>query len=138
MSRNRGAVIIIQEDQIALMKRIKGNEVYFVFPGGGIEEGETSEKATEREVYEELAVHIKIQNLVTKAEDNGTQYYYESYITDGVFGSGKGEEFKGADRGQYIPLWVPMKEIMNLNVKHDYVAKIVLDYYEHIKSDNIQ
>ena len=54
MIRNRGAAIIVQEGKIALIKRIREEETYYVFPGGGIEEGETPEEAMKREVYEEL------------------------------------------------------------------------------------
>ena len=34
--------------------------------GGGIEEGETPEEATKREVYEELGVHIKWSTLLQR------------------------------------------------------------------------
>ncbi|EJQ49494.1 hypothetical protein IEQ_02949 [Bacillus cereus BAG6X1-2] len=54
MTRNRGAAIIVQEGKIALIKRVREDEMYFVFPGGGIEEGETPEEATRREVYPAL------------------------------------------------------------------------------------
>ena len=54
MTRNRGAAIIVQEGKIALIKRIREDETYYVFPGGGIEEGETPEEATKREIFEEL------------------------------------------------------------------------------------
>ncbi|MRB25020.1 NUDIX domain-containing protein, partial [Bacillus thuringiensis] len=60
MIRNRGAAIIVLEGKIALIKRIREEERYYVFPGGGIEEGETPEEATKREVYEELGVHIQV------------------------------------------------------------------------------
>lgn len=58
MTRNRGAAIIVQEGKIALIKRIQEDETYYVFPGGGIEEGETPEEATKREIFEELGVYI--------------------------------------------------------------------------------
>ena len=47
-----------------------------MFPGGGIEEGETPEEATKREVYEELGVHIKVEHLIAKVKYKGNEYYY--------------------------------------------------------------
>ncbi|PGM63296.1 DNA mismatch repair protein MutT [Bacillus cereus] len=129
MRRNRGAAIIIQEGKIALIKRVRESEMYFVFPGGGIEEGETPEEATKGEVYEELGIHIQVNNLIAKVEYKGTEYYYDAYVTGGVFGSGNGEEFELKDRGSYIPVWMPIKELLNINIKPYDVAKSVFDYY---------
>ncbi|KEK22242.1 NUDIX hydrolase [Bacillus gaemokensis] len=138
MIRNRGSAIIVQENEIALIKRIRNNEVYFVFPGGGIEEYETPEEATIREVYEELGVHVEIQKLVTKYEYNGTQFFYHTRIISGVFGTGNGEEFKSIERGEYLPVWIPLKELLSLNVKPYKVAEIISYCYKNMKSDNIQ
>ncbi|EOP52387.1 NUDIX domain-containing protein [Bacillus cereus] len=129
MRRNRGAAIIVQDGKIALIKRVREDEIYFVFPGGGIEKGETPEEATKREVYEELGVHIQVKNLIAKVEYKGTEYYYNAHITDGVFGSGKGEEFELKDRGSYIPLWMPVNELPNVNIKPYEIAQSVFDYY---------
>ncbi len=38
MIRNRGAAIIVQDGKIALIKRVREDEIYFVFQCGGIEE----------------------------------------------------------------------------------------------------
>ncbi|WP_257349135.1 hypothetical protein [Pseudalkalibacillus decolorationis] len=35
--RNRSGVIIMIENTVALIKRERGKEVYYVIPGGGIE-----------------------------------------------------------------------------------------------------
>ncbi|RWS41762.1 NUDIX domain-containing protein [Bacillus mycoides] len=129
MTRNRGAAIIVQDGKIALIKRVREGEVYFVFPGGGIEEGETSEEATKREVYEELGVRIQMGHLIATVEYNGTEYYYDAHIIDGIFGSGKGEEFELKGRGSYIPIWMPINELPNLNIKPYDVGKNVFDYY---------
>lgn len=66
MIRNRGAAIIVQEGKIALIKRIREEETYYVFPGGGIEECETPEEATKREVYEELGYIYKWSTLLQR------------------------------------------------------------------------
>ncbi|MEN1934050.1 NUDIX domain-containing protein [Paenibacillus sp. 102] len=138
MSRNRGVAIIIQDNKIVLIKRTQNNEVYFVFPGGGIEENETPEEATIREAYEELGVQVEIQKLVTKYEYKGTQYFYEARIIGGVFGTGKGEEFTKGDRGRYILVWIPIKGLFNLNIKPYEVAEMIVHCYKNAKSDDIQ
>ncbi|ADK06102.1 TPA: NUDIX hydrolase [Bacillus anthracis] len=130
MIRNRGVAIIVQEGKIALIKRIRGGETYYVFPGGGIEEGETPEEATKREAYEELGVHIKVGNLIAKLEFKGTEYYFNAHIIGGVFGSGKAEEFELKDRGSYIPLWLPIHELEKVNIKPYEVVESILEHYK--------
>ncbi|AXY10543.1 NUDIX domain-containing protein [Bacillus anthracis] len=130
MIRNRGVAIIVQEGKIALIKRIREGETYYVFPGGGIEEGETPEEATKREVYEELGVHIKVGNLIAKVEYKGTEYYFNARIIGGVFGSGKAEEFELKDRGSYIPLWLPTHELEKVNIKPYEVVESILEHYK--------
>ncbi|HHL3300526.1 TPA: NUDIX domain-containing protein [Bacillus cereus] len=128
MISNRGVVVIVQEGKIALIKRIRGGETYYVFPGGGIEEGETPEEATKREAYEELGVHIKVGNLIAKVEYKGTQYYFNAHIIGGVFGSGKAKEFELKDRGSYIPLWLPIHELEKVNIKPYEVVESILEH----------
>ncbi|MGY2614403.1 NUDIX hydrolase [Bacillus pretiosus] len=130
MIRNRGGAIIVQEGKIALIKRIREGETYYVFPGGGIEEGETAEEATKREIYEELGVHIKVEHLIAKVEYKGTEYYFNAHIIDGVFGSGKAEEFKLKDRGSYIPLGLPMHELEKVSIKPYEVVGSIFNHYK--------
>jgi 8-oxo-dGTP pyrophosphatase MutT (NUDIX family) len=46
--------ILIKDGMIALIKRTRDGETFYVFPGGGVEEGETDEQALKREMKEEL------------------------------------------------------------------------------------
>ncbi|WP_331460476.1 NUDIX hydrolase [Gracilibacillus suaedae] len=39
--RNRGSVVIIENKKVGLIKRIRDGSVYYVFPGGGIENGKS-------------------------------------------------------------------------------------------------
>ncbi|MBP3971002.1 NUDIX domain-containing protein [Bacillus sp. WL1] len=130
MIRNRGVAIIVQEGKIALIKRIRGGETYYVFPGGGIEEGETLEEATKREAYEELGVHIKVGNLIAQVEYKGTQYYFNAHIIGGVFASSKAEEFELKDRGSYIPVWLPIQELEEVNIKPYEVVGSIFNHYK--------
>ncbi|HDR7436720.1 MULTISPECIES: NUDIX domain-containing protein [Bacillus] len=130
MIRNRGVAIIVQEGKIALIKRIREGETYYVFPGGGIEEGETPEEATKGEAYEELGIHIKVGHLITKVEYKGTEYYFNAHSIDGIFGSGKAKEFELKERGSYIPLWLPIRELEKVNIKPYEVVGSILEHYK--------
>ncbi|CAG9613268.1 RNA pyrophosphohydrolase [Bacillus rhizoplanae] len=130
--RDRSAAIIVEEGKLALIKRIWNEEVYYVFPSGGIEEGETPEEATIREVYEELGLHVKLQRPATTIKYNGTQYFHEAIIVGGTLGNGQGEEYVQNDRkrGEYIPIWVSVKDLLNINIKPLEVGKYVYELYE--------
>jgi 8-oxo-dGTP diphosphatase len=122
--RDRGSVVIIENGKVALIKRIRADSVYYVFPGGGIEKGETPKEAAKREAYEELGVEVKILECIAKINFNGTQYFILSEIINGTFGTGQGEEYSGIkrDRGTYLPIWVDIKRLPSLNVKPKEVA----------------
>ena len=54
----RCGAIIIKGGEILLIKRVKPDRTYWVFPGGGLEEGETIEEGLKREVYEETGLNV--------------------------------------------------------------------------------
>ncbi|MGE6489226.1 NUDIX hydrolase [Paenisporosarcina sp. NPDC076898] len=122
--RDRAGVIIIEKNQVALIKRIRNNSVYYVFPGGGIEEGEDPETAAKREAFEELGVNVNVSECFSKVEFNGTQYFFLAEIVDGTFGTGQGEEYTrvNSDRGTYLPIRIDIENLSNLDVKPKEVA----------------
>lgn len=54
----RASAIIIKKGKVLLMHRRKFGKEYWVFPGGGVEEGETSGDAAIREVKEETDMDV--------------------------------------------------------------------------------
>ena len=64
--RNRGSVVLVENQKIGLIKRVRGKLVYYVFPGGGIEDGETPQEAAKREAQEELGVTVNINECIAK------------------------------------------------------------------------
>ena len=42
--------ILIENEVITIIKRTRDGETFYVFPGGGVEKGETEEQALKREM----------------------------------------------------------------------------------------
>ena len=130
--RNRGSTVIIEKNKVALIKRVVTDSVYYVFPGGGMEDGETPEETTIRESFEELGILIKIKSLLDTVDYNGMQYFYHADIVEGVFGTGQGEEFhqSASEKGTYEPIWVDIKTLDTIDVKPREVALKIHDIFK--------
>lgn len=128
--RNRGAVVIVENEKVALIRREKMGRIYFVFPGGGIEDDETIEQCAKREAYEELGVEVEVQELLTQVSFNGTQYYFSAKIIGGEFGTGQGEEYSDTSRGKYLPVWVELKKLHTLDVVPSEVLQQLLEKHK--------
>ncbi|NMH68237.1 NUDIX domain-containing protein [Bacillus sp. RO3] len=124
MMRDRASVVIIENHKVGLIRRMREGKMYYVFPGGGIEEGETPEEAAKREAFEELGVEVKVHHCMAEIEFNGTQSFFLSEIMEGVFGTGQGEEYidKKRDRGTYLPVWVDVNRLSSIDVKPKEMA----------------
>ncbi len=125
----RAAAFIIHGNEIALIKRQRGGRLYYVFPGGQLEEKESPEQAVVREIEEELGLKVHVDRLLVKLANRGkTQYYFLTHVTGGKFGTGAGPEMQGLyppERGSYHPVWMPMANILKENVVPREVAEIV-------------
>ena len=131
--RTRAGIILVEDNKVALIERHRAGLDYFVFPGGGVDDGETPEQGAIREAMEELGVEIAIQKKVVLIHfDQSTQHYYLVERIGGEFGTGVGEEYTDADPGDpqegiYVPVWMPIDELPHHEkVYPAEVAKLVL------------
>ena len=84
----RAAVVLIQNDKIALIERYRSGKHYLVFPGGKIEAGEIAAFAAKREIKEELGLDVEIGQMVAEVWYEETpQYYFLGHAIGGQFRS---------------------------------------------------
>ncbi len=127
--RNRAGIILIEENKLALIERHRGGLHYFIFPGGGIDEGESEEQAAIREAKEELGIVVEIiRKAAELTRPSGKQFYFLARHVSGKFGTGTGEEYGEYDPkyGTYLPLWMPLDEVMQKNVLPRELAEFVV------------
>ena len=126
--RPRAAVILIENNAIALIERHRAGMHYFAFPGGGVEPGETTEQAAIREMCEETGLQTKVVKLAAEVWHRGNQqFFYLVKSVGGIFGTGTGEEYSRpqveySQSGTYQPVWMPLDELLSQNVLPHSVA----------------
>ncbi|MDY7045487.1 MULTISPECIES: NUDIX domain-containing protein [unclassified Virgibacillus] len=127
--RNRGSVVLLENNQVVLIRRRVDKLEYYVFPGGGIEVNETPEEAAKREALEELGVVVSITSCLGILSYHGDQYFFLARIVSGRFGTGMGEEFcnKTTGRGTYHPVWIDIPQLMNIDVKPKEMAELLIE-----------
>lgn len=123
--------VIIDQGKVVAMYREKNNRVYYTFPGGGIDEGETEIECVKRECLEEFGIVVEPLNKLYVLEDAKTiqNYYYCNWVS-GALGMGEGEEFSpDRNRGIYIPSLIPIENLPNLPLVPDEIkAEVLADY----------
>lgn len=142
MKRIRVAGIIPMENGYALMHRenVKNHPIgnYYTIPGGGLEEGETVEEGTIREIKEEFGIDVKvIKQLYYIEKEEMDEYFFLCEYISGKFGTGDGPEFSGdpkyKDRGTYTPEIIAKEEIKNIMLLPPTIKeKMVKDIEEGI------
>ena len=132
--RVRAGIVLIKENKVALIERHRAGLDYFVFPGGGVDEGETPEQAAIRETMEELGIEVVIKQKVAEINlgPKSRQIYFLVEHVSGEFGTGTGEEFTDSDpndpdEGIYVPIWMLIDELpRHINIYPVDLAKLVV------------
>jgi len=111
---------------IVSIKRTKyredGEYVYYTFPGGHVESGETFEDALIREIEEELGIKVEIEKIfkdIFNEDLKRRELFYICNYVSGNIGTGTGEEWQNVDYkkyGKYAICYIPISEIPNYNL----------------------
>lgn len=128
-NRTRATALIIQDGNILLIHRINNGEEYWVFPGGGIEEGETPEEAVVREVKEETGlIFFNYERQNYKIDDDNTNtnnIFFLGKVEDGEIILGGPEAHQDPHVNQYHPQWVKLEKINDLNLYPESIKTII-------------
>lgn len=122
MKRIRAVGIVIDNDKstVLLMHRKRDGREFWVFPGGGVEEGESVEEAVRRELREETTIEISIERLLYHhiyPDQDSEQFFYRCSYISGIPHLGQGsDEAKRMQQGldYYDPCWVGLDAIRSL------------------------
>lgn len=138
MGKIRVRAIIIDQDRILLIKRVKKTSIIWVFPGGGLEQGETYEETAIRECKEELGVDVAVREyfdtIATKyLEQDQESLFYFCKITGGEVGTGDGPEFQGGGyyEGEHIPEWLTIDEFRKNDIWPEAIKEKILNLFNH-------
>ncbi|MFE5710148.1 NUDIX domain-containing protein [Streptomyces sp. NPDC056501] len=124
------AVLVTADDMMLVIRRTKpGAPVYWVLPGGGVEESDESrEAALHREIHEEIAGKADIIRLLhTMESDDERQLFYLARIATRSIEDRTGPEFGAVGRGEYaleeIPLTV--EGLDGIDLKPEEIAHVL-------------
>ena len=117
-TKTRATAIVIRDGHALLIHR-KNEKEYFVFPGGGVEEGETPECAVIREVMEETSIEVRLVRLLeSKLYDDGSENI--SYLCEYISGEPRLADDSPERREMkvgvqyYDPVWIKISDIRDM------------------------
>jgi 8-oxo-dGTP pyrophosphatase MutT (NUDIX family) len=116
--RQRAAGIIIKDGKILLLYRRREGNVYYIVPGGGIEEGETPEQAAIREIKEETNLDVEIDRLFFEFDGtrNSHEYFFTVKNIQGEACLGGEELEKNSEENYYEVAWVQLSRLPEINL----------------------
>ncbi|MDP3888882.1 MAG: NUDIX domain-containing protein [bacterium] len=146
----RAVGIVIKENKVLLIEREQDGKHYFVFPGGGVEEGETVEEAVKRELLEETTLEVEIQKLLYSHfylalhKGHSVQHFYLCRHLRGVPKLGDFEEMDKmkSGKGYFNPLWINLEKLPDLllyplEIRDNLLEDIKINFKENPKEEKI-
>ena len=130
----RVRAVIIEGGKVLTIKRTKLGDIYWVMPGGGVEDGETDGQALVREIKEELGLDVKVGKIILEIDSKHPdlagqkEYFYLCTILGGEIGTGRGPEFEKNTSyvGKFDIEWLNIKDLNHLDLR----PKDIKDFFK--------
>ena len=120
---DRACVVIVEHNQLLMVRQTYQGRTFWTFPGGAIEPEETPGAAAVREAKEETCLRIDIVRLLYKTAretTTGTYYCFLGCITGGEATLGHDPELPKDAQELRELRWFPLGEVRN----HPEVARV--------------
>ncbi|OPZ77530.1 MAG: RNA pyrophosphohydrolase [Alphaproteobacteria bacterium ADurb.Bin438] len=125
--RTARAILITKDNKLCVIKRIKKGDVYYVTPGGGIEEGETPLMAIIRELREEIGSDCSYVNKAFEIEDEKQfDTFYVCYECERIKPNGPEHQKKDVNN-IYEIINFEIEDLEKLNLVPAYIKDKVLN-----------
>lgn len=140
-------VVIYNQHALLIQRRVEGKE-YYVFPGGGVEDGEKIEDTVLRELYEETTIKASIQKLIYRfmyLDQDSEHFFYLCNYISGTPKLGEGNEKEDMEAGiaYYKPLWFPVENLAEATIypieaKNWLIEDMKNKFIDEVKSSSIK
>ncbi len=132
MKDERARAVIIHKHKILLIQRVKAESVYYVLPGGHVEENESPESAVLREIKEETSLEVAFNKKLTTLFDKDTTVHH-LYLCEYISGTPRltdtsPELTKESGENIYTPLWIEIDKLKDLPMWPAEVKPFLLNY----------
>lgn len=126
-TNDRVTGVIIRDGKILLIHRFRDGAEYWVFPGGGVEQGEDFDTALKREMMEETGLQLRsYQRLFDQVEQDGSNcIYYACELEPGEPCLGGPELASHSPANQYYLEWVQLGQVSGLTPLYPRAEKLL-------------
>jgi ADP-ribose pyrophosphatase YjhB (NUDIX family) len=113
--RVRSAAVVVRDESLLVIDRLKDGRSYCVLPGGGVEEGESLREACQRELLEETGLEATIGDLLDVPIDSAVPAaYFAAQVRPGPLVLGGPEIERASELNQYEPRWVEVGSLAQI------------------------
>ncbi len=128
----RPATITLKENKVLLVRSNYNGKEFFLFPGGGLEFGETLEEGAIRETFEETGIKVKIKKLIHINEyiykEDWTKRSITSFFLAELIGE-KEINMQTSDEGKIKEaLWIEIDELDKIDIRPKIIVKALKNY----------